>query len=295
MQSDSSARVAYFYNYQIGKFQYGKEHPMKPKRIAMAHNLIVNLGFYRHLDVYLSREASKAELGKYHSAEYIEYLSQFVTSKKQSLSADFMLPNQYSAQLLAEFGLIEEQGQVEAPESYFGNTKDCPSFPGLYTFCQLSGGSSIDAARLVNDGKAEIVINYAGGYHHARKQEASGFCYVNDIVLCILELLTRFARVLYIDIDVHHGDGVEDAFYLTDRVLTLSFHQYGDGFFPESGHLYDCGVHTGRYYSINVPLKQGIDDTRYLNLFRLVVDRVVETYRPGAVVLQCGADSLSLD
>lgn len=101
---------------------------------------------------------------------------------------------------------------------------DNPGFEGLYNFCQLAAGSSIDAADLILTQQADIVINWAGGFHHGKKSEASGFCYVNDIVLCILELLKIYPRVLYLDIDVHHGDGVEEAFYHTNRVMTVSFH-----------------------------------------------------------------------
>lgn len=94
----------------------------------------------------------------------------------------------------------------------------------------------IEGAARLNRGLCDIAINWAGGLHHAKKSEASGFCYVNDIVLGILELLRYYARVLYIDIDVHHGDGVEEAFYTTDRVMTVSFHKYGE-FFPGTGEL----------------------------------------------------------
>ena len=86
---------------------------------------------------------------------------------------------------------------------------------------------------------------------------ASGFCYVNDIVIAILELLKYHQRVLYIDIDIHHGDGVQEAFYLTDRVMTVSFHKYGNLFFPGTGDMYEIGAEVGRYYSVNVPLKEG--------------------------------------
>jgi histone deacetylase 1/2 len=99
--------------------------------------------------------------------------------------------------------------------------------------------------------------------------EASGFCYVNDIVLAILELLKYHNRVLYIDIDVHHGDGVEEAFYCTNRVMTVSFHQYGD-FFPGTGDVKDIGHGDGKYYSLNVPLNAGIDDETYFHLFKTV-------------------------
>jgi histone deacetylase 1/2 len=94
-------------------------------------------------------------------------------------------------------------------------------FDGLYNFCQLSAGGSLDGAIQLNRGHTDIAINWAGGLHHAKKSEASGFCYVNDIVLAILELLKYHQRVLYIDVDIHHGDGVEEAFYSTDRVMTV--------------------------------------------------------------------------
>jgi len=106
----------------------------------------------------------------------------------------------------------------------------------MSTFTQIYSGGSIDGARLINTNQADIAINWGGGLHHAKKIEASGFCYVNDIVLGGLELLKYHNRVLYIDIDVHHGDGVEEAFYLTNRVMTLSFHRFGD-FFPGTGSI----------------------------------------------------------
>jgi histone deacetylase 1/2 len=110
-----------------------------------------------------------------------------------------------------------------------------------------------------------------------------------------LELLKVHARVLYVDIDVHHGDGVEEAFYTTDRVMTLSLHKYGD-FFPGTGHIQDVGAKDGVGYSVNAPLQAGITDETYMNdLFIPVFDKIMEVFRPGAIVLQCGADSLTGD
>lgn len=97
-------------------------------------------------------------------------------------------------------------------------------------------GSIVEGAARLNNGSCDIAINWAGGLHHAKKTEASGFCYVNDIVLAILELLRYHPRVLYIDIDIHHGDGVEEAFYTTDRVMTVSFHKHGE-YFPGTGEV----------------------------------------------------------
>lgn len=145
----------------------------------------------------------------------------------------------------------------------------------------------------------------------AHKAEASGFCYVNDIVLAILELLRwafistpledyltslRFhPRVLYIDIDIHHGDGVQEAFYNSNRVMTVSFHKYTGEFFPGTGALDETGEGAGKHFSLNVPLQDGIDDYSYVALFKNIMSSCIESYRPSAILLQCGADSLGCD
>lgn len=205
----------------------------------MAHQLIVNYGLYRKMDVYEPHTATLNELTKFHSQEYIEYMESISKSETK---------------VTRQFNIGET---------------DCPIFEGMLTFSQISSGGSIDGARVLNDGDADIAINWSGGLHHARKVEASGFCYVNDIVLGILELLKYHKRVLYIDIDVHHGDGVEEAFYLTNRVMTLSYHRFGD-FFPGTGSISDVGDQEGKYYSMNVPLKKGIDDDSYSYVFNKV-------------------------
>ena len=127
-----------------------------------------------------------------------------------------------------------------------------------------------------------------------KKSEASGFCYINDCVLSIIELLKVHERVLYLDIDIHHGDGVEEAFLTTNRVMTCSFHKYGD-YFPGTGSVNDVGVNAGENYSINYPLNDWIDDATYVDIFQTVVGDIMNKFAPGAIVLQCGADSLAGD
>lgn len=113
-------------------------------------------------------------------------------------------------------------------------------------------------------------------------------------MLAILELLKQHKRVLYIDIDIHHGDGVEEAFYTTDRVLTVSFHKFGE-YFPGTGDVKDVGANAGKYYSVNFPLKDGINDESYASIFKPVIGQIMQLYQPSAIVLQCGADSLCGD
>jgi histone deacetylase 1/2 len=128
---------------------------------------------------------------------------------------------------------------------------------------------TVGAAERIASGAADIAVHWAGGLHHAKKREASGFCYVNDIVLGILELLRSYPRVLYIDIDCHHGDGVEEAFYTTDRVMTCSFHKFGE-YFPGTGTQEDKGRGKGKGYAVNVPLKDGITDQAFKSVFEPV-------------------------
>lgn len=262
-----SKRVVYFYDPEIGNFHYASGHPMKPLRVKMTHTLLVNYGLYKHMDILRPFQASYDNLTNFHSVDYINFLSSVSSENMDEMVKD-----------LHKFNVRD----------------DCPVFPGLYDYCRITAGGTMYAAQKINSGKYDIAINWAGGLHHAKRSEASGFCYVNDIVLGILELLKYNKRVLYIDIDVHHGDGVEEAFYTTDRVMTVSFHKYGD-YFPGTGMVSDIGLGKGKNYSVNVPLKDGIDDESYFMIFKPVISKVIEVYQPNAIVLQSGADSLAGD
>ncbi|CAN6452418.1 unnamed protein product [Victoria cruziana] len=261
-------RISYFYDGDAGNVYFGPKHPMKPHRLCMTHHLVLAYELYNKMEIYRPHKAYPVELAEFHSEDYVEFLHR-ITPCTQYL-----------------FGKELERYNLGG---------DCPIFDDLFEFCQIYAGGTIDAARRLNHQLCDIAINWAGGFHHARKAEASGFCYINDLVLGILELLKYHARVLYIDIDIHHGDGVEEAFYLTDRVMTVSFHKYGDLFFPGTGALKDIGEKEGTYYAVNVPLKDGMDDSSFTRLFKMIITKVMETYQPGAIVLQCGADSLAGD
>jgi histone deacetylase 1/2 len=242
-------------------------HPMKPHRVRMTHNLVVNYGLYRSLEVFRPKLIDGSSMTRFHSDDYIHFLRVITPDNMQD----------YTRQL-----------------QRFNVGEDCPVFDGLYEFCQLYASGSIGGAARLNENSADIVINWAGGLHHAKKAEASGFCYVNDCVLAILELLKVHERVLYVDIDIHHGDGVEEAFYCTDRVMTCSFHKFGE-YFPGTGDVQDSGYGPGKNYAINFPLNDGMDDESYKSIFEPVISKIMENFRPGAVVMQCGADSLSGD
>ncbi|KZT23094.1 histone deacetylase RPD3 [Neolentinus lepideus HHB14362 ss-1] len=267
-------RVAYYFDPDVGGYSYGNypdgikdpvSHYMKPHRIAMTHNLISAYNMLEKMQVLRAKRATAEQMTRFHTDEYVQFLSRIATNSP------------------------DERGIAQ-----FLRGDDNPVFDGVFEFCSISAGGSIAAANRVASGSADIAINWAGGLHHAKKREASGFCYINDIVLGILELLRIYPRVLYIDIDCHHGDGVEEAFYTTDRVMTCSFHKFGE-YFPGTGDVMDIGKGKGKGYCVNVPLRAGITDEIYKSLFEPIVSKVLEVFQPSAVVLQCGADSLSGD
>ncbi|KAF2859439.1 hypothetical protein K470DRAFT_271610 [Piedraia hortae CBS 480.64] len=263
----SQKKIAYFYDSDVGNYAYNAGHPMKPHRIRMAHSLIMNYGLYKQMEIYRAKPATRFEMSQFHTDDYVDFLSRVTPDNMENY--------------------VREQGKYNVGD-------DCPVFDGLFEFCGISAGGSMEGAARLNRGKCDIAVNWAGGLHHAKKSEASGFCYVNDIVLGILELLRHHPRVLYVDIDVHHGDGVEEAFYSTDRVMTVSFHKYGE-YFPGTGELRDIGVGTGKYHAVNFPLRDGMNDETYKGVFEPVIGWVMEFYKPAAVVVQCGGDSLSGD
>ena len=233
----------------------------------MTHNLVVNYGLYRKMEVFRPKLISHTNMTRFHSDDYINFL--------KTVTPDNM-------------GVYIRQLQR------FNVGEDCPVFDGLFEFCQLYTSGSIGGAARINEGLSDSVINWAGGLHHAKKAEASGFCYINDCVLAILELLKTHERVVYIDIDIHHGDGVEEAFYCSNRVMTVSFHKFGE-YFPGTGDVLDTGYSEGKGYAVNFPLNDGMDDESFRGIFRPIIQKVVDVFSPGAIVLQCGADSLSGD
>eukprot|EP00879_Flechtneria_rotunda_P031981 GHRR01035122.1.p1 GENE.GHRR01035122.1~~GHRR01035122.1.p1 ORF type:complete len:335 (+),score=67.92 GHRR01035122.1:824-1828(+) len=273
---DNKRKVSYFYDAELGDFYYGPTHPMKPHRVRMAHDLIVRYDLYKHLQVFTPVPCPSDDMCAFHSKEYLTGLK----SVDQFKGADKRTEKAHYERLKDTFNL---------------GVADCPVFANIFKYCQSYTGASIGAAVQLNYGHADICINWAGGLHHARKGRASGFCYINDIVLAILELLKYHRRVLYLDIDVHHGDRVEEAFYTTDRVMTVSFHKYDGEFFPGTGNLGEVGAGPGQYYAINVPLSDGMDDESYEGLFRPIMDTIMAKYQPDAIVLQSGADSLTGD
>lgn len=260
--------MSYHLDPDVGNYHFGENHPMKPHRVALTNHLILGYNLQEKLAIYAPRKATFEEISQFHSNDYLDFLRRISPDNVDEFT-----------NILTRFNIGD----------------DCPVFDGIYDFCTRYAGASLDAARKLALGQSDIAINWSGGLHHAKKAEASGFCYVNDIVLAIISLLRFYPRVLYIDIDIHHGDGVQEAFYNTDRVFTLSFHKYNGDFFPGTGNNTEIGSGIGKHFALNVPLRDGIDDQSYLSLFKSIVEQTINTFRPSAIVLQCGADSLGCD
>ena len=205
----------FLYHKNWGEFSYGSTHPMKPIRLEETYQLIKSNGLLSLPDISVveAREATDSEVLSFHVKDYIEILK------------------------TADCGIEPVDGWK------FGiGYGDNPVFEGVYRWSLLSTGASVQAAEIVGKGQAEIAFNISGGLHHAMKERASGFCYINDPAIAINTLTALGKKVAYIDIDAHHGDGVQAAFYDRDDVLTLSMHERGDSLFPGTGWTEETGM-----------------------------------------------------
>ena len=261
-------RTAFVYTDRYADYDYGPAHPLKILRLKLTYELIsaYELLVLPSTRLVETREATEEELSLFHSRDYLNVL------KRASQGSPVMDAFPY--------GL---------------GPGDNPVFGGLWEWSLLATGASMQCAQLVVQGEADIAFNIAGGLHHAFRDRASGFCYVNDPVIAILWLMGRGKRVAYIDIDAHHGDGVERAFYETNRVMTISFHESGNFLFPGSGFEYEVGKGEGEGYSVNVPLHPFTDDETYVWAFEEVVPPLVRRFEPDVMVTQLGVDTFYSD
>ncbi|XP_050821542.1 histone deacetylase 8 isoform X2 [Gopherus flavomarginatus] len=262
-----------------------------PKRASMVHSLIKAYSLLDHMRYH--HQATEA-LIKGESLAEGQLASLWIVKPKVASMEE--MASFHTDAYLQHLQKVSEEGDDDHPESVeYGLGYDCPATEGIFNYAAAVGGASITAAQCLMDGKCKVAINWPGGWHHAKKDEASGFCYLNDAVLGILWLRRKFDRILYIDLDLHHGDGVEDAFSFTSKVMTVSLHKFSPGFFPGTGDVSDVGLGKGRYYSVNVPIQDGIQDEKYYQICETVLKEVYMAFNPEAVVLQLGADTIAGD
>lgn len=263
-----SAKTALIYSQDFSRFSYGDEHPFKIQRINLAFELMRQLGLTElaGADIVDCPRVDESALLTFHTSDYLDRLREFNTSDEPR--ADF------------RYGL----GDL-----------DNPVFKGFYDWSALVTGGTVEAARLVTEAGYDIAFSMAGGWHHAHSCKASGFSYLNDAVIAINTLLAKGLRVAYLDIDAHHGDGVQEAFYDTDRVLTVSIHESGIYFFPGTGFENEIGTGRGRGYSVNVPLEAHTDDALFMKAFDEVAYPLLAAFNPDVLVTQLGSDTFRTD
>src|SRR5947209_7218840 len=250
------------------RFDYGPQHPLRMERLGLTWRLMEAYGLTAlpGAVVRAPEPAPESALAVYHGAEYLQMLK--ATNGGQT------------PKLAERFGL---------------GPGDNPVFPGLWDAARLCASGSLLAADLVASGQADRVFHFAGGLHHAMPSRASGFCYVNDAVLAILRLRERGLRVAYVDIDAHHGDGVQYAFYGDPNVLTISTHERGERLFPGTGFVHEKGEGDAVGFSVNLPLEAYTDTEVYLPAFEAVVPPLLERFKPDVIVAQLGIDAHRTD
>jgi acetoin utilization protein AcuC len=255
------------------RYDFGPQHPLQPVRVELAVELMRAYGLLDmpNVEIIPTRQASDGELELVHTADYIAAIRQ--------------------AGLLAE-----SQGRWASIPRYCLGPGDNPIFPDMHEASAEVAAGSIDAAEFVMRGPDHHAFSIAGGLHHAMRSNASGFCIYNDASIAAEHLRRTYGlRVLYLDTDAHHGDGVQAAFYDCADVLTISFHESGRFLFPGTGFVNEIGTGAGEGYAVNVPLPPGTGDDGFRLAFDALVPTLARAFRPDVIVNQNGADAYQDD
>lgn len=250
-------------------YDFGASHPLGPIRIELTYRELEQRGLLQLPNVVataVTAEVTDADLERVHTAEYVSAV------KAAGQTPDFFsLP----------YGI---------------GTSDTPRFDGMHEASTLVCAATLTATQAVAGGECAHAVNIAGGLHHAMPDHASGFCVYNDIAVSIAHLLDAgYERIAYIDVDAHHGDGVEKIFWNDRRVLTVSLHQSGKTLFPGTGFAEDCGGPDARGFAVNIALPPHTQDAEWLRAFQAVVPELLEEFGPQIVISQHGCDSHRVD
>ncbi len=256
--------AAFVYDDLLSRHTLSDVHPLKPARLRYTYELLRGYGVFDAPGgaPAAPRRAEEEELLWFHTQPYIDAVRRVGDGDESAAGLGFNL-----------------------------GTPDNPAYGGMYEAALWSTGASLRAAEMLLADEADVAFSISGGLHHAMPGYASGFCVFNDPVIAIEALRRRGLKVAYVDIDCHHGDGVQHAFYDTDEVLTVSVHESGRYIFPGTGFTEETGAGRGRGYSVNVPLYPYTTDETYLWAFREVVLPLLEAFAPDALVTQLGIDS----
>jgi len=246
------------------QYDFGPTHPLKPTRLKLTFELMRAIGLLSDPNVRVvePRQATREELLLFHQEDYLYLVYQVGRSRTGYLDMG-----------------------------------DTPAFKGCYEASALGAGASLTAVDLVMSGRVTHAMNIAGGLHHAHPGRASGFCIFNDPAISIAYLKKKYSleRILYLDVDAHHGDGVMYGFYSDAGVLDIDFHEDGHHLFPGTGFTDEIGEGNASGLKINIPLSPLTGDDPYMELFREIVPTAVRKYKPQILLLQCGADGHAND
>ncbi|QEU79438.1 acetoin utilization protein AcuC [Streptomyces subrutilus] len=257
-----SGRGLLMWDEAVTGYDFGPDHPMDPVRLALTMSLVRAFGLDRAVEVRAGRAAGDSTLRLVHREDYVAAV--------RAVSAD----------------------PGAADGSYGLGTVDDPAFRGMHEASALIAGQSVAAAEAVWRGEAGHAVNFAGGLHHAMPGGAAGFCVYNDAALAVARLLELGAeRVAYVDVDVHHGDGVQAAFWDDPRVLTVSLHEHPRTLFPQTGWPEETGGPAAEGSAVNVALPAGTGDAGWLRAFHATVPELLADFRPQVLVTQHGADT----
>ena len=267
----TSRKAALVYSDQLSSHVLSDVHPMRPIRLAHTYELMRQSGLLEspNTSVVNPREATESELTRVHSAEYV--------------------------QAVRSLGAGPDGDGGDGGQSYGFGPGDNPVYPGIYQAQALSAGSAMVAMELLESDDYDVAFAPAAGLHHAMPSRASGFCVFNDPAMTIQAMVDAGRRVVYIDIDCHHGDGVQHIFYDTDQVLTISLHESGQFIFPGSGFVSDIGTGKGEGFSVNVPLARHTGDDVYEIAFDAIVTPLTRAFQPDVIVTQLGMDTHVFD
>lgn len=249
-------RPLLIHNEELERYSFGKRHPMGPDRVRFTMQLAAHLGLLQMFEIVEPPPASDALLRLVHTPEYIAAL--------------------HSGHPAPEFGI---------------GTADNPLVPSLPAVASRIVAGTVAATSAVWTGRAKRAVNIAGGLHHAQAAELSGFCMLNDAAVAIQWLLNHGAhRVAYLDLDAHHGDGVEQLFWDDPRVVTISIHESGLYLFPGTGHAGDIGGPNAYGTAVNVALETNVSDVDWLRCVHSIVPAILQRFRPEIIISQHGAD-----
>ncbi len=256
--------VPVIYSPQYRLYNFGPQHPFSPVRLEMLLNLLEHLG--HPLPFVEPHPATREEVRSVHLESFVRRVE---AAGRGEHSPDF--------------------------DHYGLGTADTPIFPGMDEAARWLVGGTLTAARMVASGQAREVLQLGGGLHHAQKDLASGFCVYNDLSVAIRHLTQQGLRVAYVDIDVHHGDGVQWIHYDEAEVLTFSIHESGRYLYPGTGHTHEIGKAGGTGRKLNIPLEPFTEDDSYLEVLQMGLEPALHWFRPDVMVIQCGADAHYLD